>query len=162
MRKLLKLTNGANRRPDRAMGDETTPCGQLLSLCSVLPYGSHNDVTLLSVGTLAQPTSERSAVRPENRGFVMKTFTGKSRLGLLMCLAGVMSIVAPKARADEQHDPPTRVARISYVDGSVSLQPGGGGDSSEEHTSELQSHLNLVCRLLLEKKKKKIESRIVY
>src|SRR5260370_36391092 len=26
---------------------------------------------------------------------------------------------------------------------------------SEEHTSELQSHLNLVCRLLLEKKKTK-------
>src|SRR5207237_10057069 len=25
-------------------------------------------------------------------------------------------------------------------------------DGSEEHTSELQSHLNLVCRLLLEKK----------
>src|SRR5260370_30039017 len=28
------------------------------------------------------------------------------------------------------------------------------GRRSEEHTSELQSHLNLVCRLLLEKKKK--------
>src|SRR5260370_21829693 len=27
-------------------------------------------------------------------------------------------------------------------------------ERSEEHTSELQSHLNLVCRLLLEKKKK--------
>src|SRR5207237_8798228 len=27
------------------------------------------------------------------------------------------------------------------------------GARSEEHTSELQSHLNLVCRLLLEKKK---------
>ena len=27
---------------------------------------------------------------------------------------------------------------------------------SEEHTSELQSHLNIVCRLLLEKKKKTI------
>src|SRR5260370_4038906 len=27
-----------------------------------------------------------------------------------------------------------------------------GIDRSEEHTSELQSHLNLVCRLLLEKK----------
>src|SRR5260370_20993492 len=26
-------------------------------------------------------------------------------------------------------------------------------ERSEEHTSELQSHLNLVCRLLLEKKK---------
>src|SRR5260370_25157531 len=31
----------------------------------------------------------------------------------------------------------------------------GAGSRSEEHTSELQSHLNLVCRLLLEKKKKK-------
>src|SRR5260370_31940159 len=28
---------------------------------------------------------------------------------------------------------------------------------SEEHTSELQSHLNIVCRLLLEKKKNKTE-----
>src|SRR5260370_2845361 len=37
---------------------------------------------------------------------------------------------------------------------------------SEEHTSELQSHLNLVCRLLLEKKKKtktlKISEEAVY
>src|SRR5215467_16190435 len=30
---------------------------------------------------------------------------------------------------------------------------------SEEHTSELQSPCNLVCRLLLEKKKKKRETR---
>src|SRR5260370_3739740 len=33
---------------------------------------------------------------------------------------------------------------------------------SEEHTSELQSHLNLVCRLLLEKKKKnKLRIRVI-
>src|SRR5438034_6261371 len=31
----------------------------------------------------------------------------------------------------------------------------GNGSRSEEHTSELQSHSDLVCRLLLEKKKKK-------
>src|SRR5690242_21631847 len=30
----------------------------------------------------------------------------------------------------------------------------GGAWRSEEHTSELQSHVNLVCRLLLEKKKR--------
>src|SRR2546426_1654608 len=42
----------------------------------------------------------------------------------------------------------------------LSGPPGGGygiivRDRSEEHTSELQSPCNLVCRLLLEKKKKK-------
>src|SRR5260370_13142473 len=31
---------------------------------------------------------------------------------------------------------------------------------SEEHTSELQSHLNLVCRLLLEKKKRRSRSTL--
>src|SRR2546422_8382201 len=38
--------------------------------------------------------------------------------------------------------------------------PGCGDrpDRSEEHTSELQSRLHLVCRLLLEKKKKQKES----
>src|SRR5438876_10579582 len=39
------------------------------------------------------------------------------------------------------------------------LVTGGSGDNtaerSEEHTSELQSPVHLVCRLLLEKKKKK-------
>ena len=57
-----------------------------------------------------------------------KVFAGKSRIGLLLCLAGILSIAAPGARAQEKTDPPTRVARISYVDGSVSFQPGGQGD----------------------------------
>src|SRR2546426_3396096 len=34
------------------------------------------------------------------------------------------------------------------------------GVRSEEHTSELQSPCNLVCRLLLEKKKKKIHTSV--
>src|SRR5260221_9743397 len=42
---------------------------------------------------------------------------------------------------------------------------GGDGDRardqrSEEHTSELQSHSDLVCRLLLEKKKKKRNTQV--
>src|SRR5260370_17696417 len=36
---------------------------------------------------------------------------------------------------------------------SLSCLPPQLPHRSEEHTSELQSHLNLVCRLLLEKKK---------
>src|SRR2546426_7814294 len=38
--------------------------------------------------------------------------------------------------------------------GLLFLRRGGGEIRSEEHTSELQSPCNLVCRLLLEKKKK--------
>src|SRR2546422_7579542 len=36
----------------------------------------------------------------------------------------------------------------------------GAAHRSEEHTSELQSRLHLVCRLLLEKKKKNIKITI--
>src|SRR5438477_10562889 len=36
---------------------------------------------------------------------------------------------------------------------NVALSGTIGTSRSEEHTSELQSHVNLVCRLLLEKKK---------
>src|SRR2546427_7526052 len=38
----------------------------------------------------------------------------------------------------------------------------GVEDRSEEHTSELQSQSNLVCRLLLEKKKKKHNPKYNY
>src|SRR5207237_2274267 len=37
--------------------------------------------------------------------------------------------------------------------GLAEASPSASRERSEEHTSELQSHLNLVCRLLLEKKK---------
>src|SRR5712664_245470 len=55
------------------------------------------------------------------------TFAGKSRAVLLMCLSGLLLLIAPKARADEG-DPPSRVARISYLDGNVSFQPTGTED----------------------------------
>src|SRR5687767_15401714 len=38
----------------------------------------------------------------------------------------------------------------------------GDENRSEEHTSELQSLAYLVCRLLLEKKKKKIQSKFLH
>src|SRR5256885_7064764 len=40
------------------------------------------------------------------------------------------------------------------LDGTKSSDPDGDLPRSEEHTSELQSPCNLVCRLLLEKKKR--------
>src|SRR5260370_30441013 len=45
---------------------------------------------------------------------------------------------------------------VAQAEGPHTLPISGGRSASirsEEHTSELQSHLNLACRLLLEKKK---------
>src|SRR5260370_9863591 len=56
--------------------------------------------------------------------------------------------------------PDCRSAPCAVRKGQTSLTEDAGDGAgnqeilrSEEHTSELQSHLNLVCRLLLEKKK---------
>src|SRR2546426_8627765 len=49
--------------------------------------------------------------------------------------------------------PPERARAAGEV--AAVLTPGRRVVRSEEHTSELQSPCNLVCRLLLEKKKKK-------
>src|SRR5205807_5048132 len=45
------------------------------------------------------------------------------------------------------------VQRVGDVDADPTVKVLRGGVRSEEHTSELQSPCNLVCRLLLEKKK---------
>src|SRR5215204_1958188 len=67
-----------------------------------------------------------------------------------------------RERADQRLDPPdlpfeirwgayvARLLRRKHPDPFAGLR-------SEEHTSELQSHSDLVCRLLLEKKKKREE-----
>src|SRR5690606_41376954 len=64
--------------------------------------------------------------------------------------------------ADGRGDPPRpgrpgAAHRRHQQDGQARRQSGSraaGAARSEEHTSELQSRENLVCRLLLEKKKK--------
>src|SRR5260370_20067841 len=53
-----------------------------------------------------------------------------------------------------------RYTRTDYCEGDVVFTVEQRMPRSEEHTSELQSHLNLVCRLLLEKKN--IDSKSVY
>src|SRR5260370_17831094 len=47
----------------------------------------------------------------------------------------------------------TVMLRLFEFSITVNLKSPKGRARSEEHTSELQSHLNLVCRLLLDKKK---------
>src|SRR5260221_10538218 len=53
-----------------------------------------------------------------------------------------------------------KIRRLSPLQGSKT-PPDRPSSRSEEHTSELQSHSDIVCRLLLEKKKVyRIERRI--
>src|SRR5690242_21545954 len=59
---------------------------------------------------------------------------------------------------DPEH-PVGRERRLWYGGPCEGGTAGWPSWRSEEHTSELQSHVNLVCRLLLEKKKKKNNTR---
>src|SRR5256885_9626798 len=65
------------------------------------------------------------------------------------------SITAPDAREDPAPRQSARNKPSSALASPVSsrLMRSGVANRSEEHTSELQSPCNLVCRLLLEKKK---------
>src|SRR5260370_6899915 len=62
---------------------------------------------------------------------------------------------AARQRREPSRPSPVRAAGSVPILGSCSAQAKAVKVlRSEEHTSELQSHLNLVCRLLLEKKNK--------
>src|SRR5258707_4191575 len=64
--------------------------------------------------------------------------------------AGVGGVDAPRAV----------FGRDDHAEGAAGVDRAGDG-RSEEHTSELQSRQYLVCRLLLEKKKKRNMRRMI-
>src|SRR2546422_5275495 len=72
--------------------------------------------------------------------------------GALPSIARTRSSVGGTMGSPSHHSRSQNAARsASGVSDTVT---GDAGSRSEEHTSELQSRLHLVCRLLLEKKKK--------
>src|SRR5438034_3330778 len=66
--------------------------------------------------------------------------------------------VPARARQCTPRDP---LSPKKYAEAIVHDNTAGPQDRSEEHTSELQSHSDLVCRLLLEKKKK-TKKQLIY
>src|SRR5438034_17173 len=70
--------------------------------------------------------------------------------GIEYCRHELVGAVEPRARRRERA--PQLVPRRALAPVAVAR---GDRERSEEHTSELQSHSDLVCRLLLEKKKNK-------
>src|SRR5256885_11684615 len=77
-------------------------------------------------------------------GWPASSQPSSSRGAAASAMAGISSYTSLPAR---NHGP----RRISKR--TISACEGWGSCRSEEHTSELQSPCNLVCRLLLEKKK---------
>src|SRR5437867_9259120 len=65
----------------------------------------------------------------------------------------------PAASAGDEGDP---AVETTHGDPSLSPRNKSSERRSEEHTSELQSPYDLVCRLLLEKKKEKKTAPIAY
>src|SRR5208283_5499401 len=61
-------------------------------------------------------------------------------------------------RSRSARPPSSQIRALSRPTRSC-LRSTRSGTRSEEHTSELQSHHDLVCRLLLEKKKKKPQTK---
>src|SRR5688572_32552880 len=75
----------------------------------------------------------------------------------ILSMPGLLS-VAGSMLSPSSLPPGIRLERERVlVDVRQLLEAKGFAERSEEHTSELQSQSNLVCRLLLEKKKKNNE-----
>src|SRR5215211_2843815 len=81
----------------------------------------------------------------------------EDRLRLVQEVAHRRDLGAPERRAARASTVPSwqgPTPQRGHRGFSVGQDLGSGRPRSEEHTSELQSHSDLVCRLLLEKKKK--------
>src|SRR5437773_9415930 len=85
------------------------------------------------------------------QGVFMKRWKFRHRFTLLLC-ALIFFLLAPDGSAN-----PQQLSQDNTPQPSAQLPPRHEipplVTRSEEHTSELQSHHDLVCRLLLEKKK---------
>src|SRR2546422_3323216 len=71
----------------------------------------------------------------------------------ILCFAAFRPV---RSRTLPRVSGPSKIPRQA---GHSQASGGAPSDRSEEHTSELQSRLHLVCRLLLEKKKKHSNTR---
>src|SRR3712207_1266393 len=82
-----------------------------------------------------------------------KTAARISEISVISAALLLLSVMAPKSTAEAQRSP-ARGPSWSQFSPLTAVNGREPASRSEEHTSELQSRQYLVCRLLLEKKKK--------
>src|SRR5207249_10742039 len=93
----------------------------------------------------------------------LHSFPTRRSSDLIISAKPLLAVTAIDQRIDESADvtarlPDARMHENSRVE-TLDVFPGANHRRSEEHTSELQSRFDLVCRLLLEKKKQ--EKKII-
>src|SRR2546429_5375856 len=94
----------------------------------------------------------RSTLFPYTTLFRSPILTWSSRGAASTVAYTTPAIIAEWIASDAKPTPNRRFFSVFHSD-SRSVRTTGPPPRSEEHTSELQSRLHLVCRLLLEKKK---------
>src|SRR5437773_9433811 len=103
------------------------------------------------------PTSRdcRSCHHPDRRSFPTRRSSDLEHAAEVKSLESALTVrnrlLSAFEAAESEPDPQLREAWLTFV--VVGAGPTGVEMRSEEHTSDLQSHHDLVCRLLLEKKK---------
>src|SRR5437773_9376517 len=77
-----------------------------------------------------------------------------------MCVSSTAAYSLPTVLTTSRHSCEVSSTFALSTEHSLLLRFSAARKRSEEHTSELQSHHDLVCRLLLEKKKQIRQSRV--
>src|SRR6266480_7658769 len=99
------------------------------------------------------PITKPSRSRSNGRLAVLGSSLRSDSAFMFAKLASARGVIAAS-------EPPATITSAWFVrirsKASPTEWPDDAQARSEEHTSELQSHVNLVCRLLLEKKKEKL------
>src|SRR5260370_18730681 len=113
-----------------------TPRCTRIAPTSMLPLVGGNSIRLTTLDRKPEPVARSSQLNSSRRGIPICDIVP----GMPFC-EGLP--VTPYGEARSVCESPLASRKLSVM------------DRSEEHTSELQSHLNLVCRLLLEIKKRK-------
>src|SRR5256886_9345392 len=150
----LATSRVATGSSDAIVIDAADPNG--LQLMSTARHSSENHTSLIVV--LVDAREQVRELFTQGANFVLyKPITPERAVSSLRAARGMM-------RREKRGKLRIRLhaqATIAYPNAenvpATLLDLSEDGLRSEEHTSELQSQSNLVCRLLLEKKKKKID-----
>src|SRR5687768_18304710 len=102
---------------------------------------------IVAIWTIGDSTTPASSLLNFTTGILSAHRMAAMRclLAIAVALSAALACAQVESRRLNEDNPVRPVAPPPY----------GMEERSEEHTSELQSRLHLVCRLLLEKKKKK-------